>query len=349
MVNVTTKNLRATTARRIVWMDLLRGIAIVLVVLDHSSDQIRSNTPGAIGAVNIFNDAVSPFRMAALMFLSGMLLARSLAKPWRVYVVGKLGKVGWPYLLWSFAILGLLAATSFITGGTVTVSQFVRVFYDPPTYLWYLAYLLLFYAVSLILRSGALRSALVPVALVASAFMPYELKRLLFLFAFFLLGDLVSRHSQAFDRVVARPAVCLLGALLGMATALAAGSGISVRYESLWSVGVMGMIVAVIPLLKRVAVTAPGRFLASVGQNSIVYYVTHWCVILVSYHVLYRAGVSSPLVLFVSVLACGLASGYLMVAARKRFRMVGGLYELPLNRTKIVRARELAGAERMPA
>jgi fucose 4-O-acetylase-like acetyltransferase len=314
---------------RIGWMDLLRGVAIILVVIDHSAGQVRSQIPESLGLLDTFNDAVSPFRMPSLMFLSGMLLARSLEKPWRTYVAGKLGRIGWPYIVWSFVILGLLAATSSLTGGSVSASRFARIFYDPPTYLWYLAYLLTFYLICLIFRQGVIRSYLIPLALLASAFLPFELKRLVFLFAFFLLGDFVSRHRSVVDQVVMKPAVIGLCVLLGIGTAAVASTGAVVRYEATWSVGVAAMIVAVIPPLKLAANTRPGLLLSYVGRNSIVFYVTHWAVVLVVYHLAYRAGLHSPWLLFVAVFGCGLASGFIMDALRKRLAFVDALYQLP--------------------
>jgi fucose 4-O-acetylase-like acetyltransferase len=314
---------------RIVWMDLLRGLAILLVVLDHAADQVRSRAPQSIEFIDVFNDAVSPFRMPALMLLSGMLLARSLDKPIKTYAVGKLGKIGWPYLIWSLIILGLLAATSSLTGGTITVGRFARIFYDPPTYLWYLAYLLVFYAVCLFLRSGLIRGLLVPVLLATSAFLPFELKRFVFLFAFFLLGDLISRYRDNFDRITGKRSVIVSAAALGIGTAIIAGTGYTVRYEAVWAVGVIGMVVALIPLLKTASGSRPGVFLAKIGRSSIVFYVSHWAIILVSYHLLVRLGISNTWLLLGAVLAAGLVSGFVMDALRKRFWLLDALYELP--------------------
>ena len=63
---------------RVGWLDSLRGVAILLVVVLHAGEALRvavGPTPG-LDQVNLF---LEPFRMPVLMFLSGFLLPQSLA------------------------------------------------------------------------------------------------------------------------------------------------------------------------------------------------------------------------------------------------------------------------------
>jgi hypothetical protein len=133
-------------------------------------------------------------------------------------------------------MLGLVASTSGLTGNrTVTAGSFARVFYDPPTYMWYLAFLLVFH-----LAAGALplivRALIVPVALLASPMVDHHyFSRMLFLVAFFLLGDVVMRHWDRFERLSRRRGVRLgSGPLAASAAAASAIGGVSVNYSSLW-------------------------------------------------------------------------------------------------------------------
>lgn len=319
---------RERSGSRVEWMDALRGMAILLVVLDHSADQVRSSIPESLETLTVFNDAASPFRMASLMFLSGLLLPKSLAKTSARYLKGKLANVGWPYVLWSFIILGLLAGTAPLTGNSVGVEKFLRIFYNPPTYLWYLAYLLVFYVVCLLI-APKVRTWFVPATLLASAVALDDLRRMLFLFAFFLLGDFAARNASAWKVITGNRWCLFTGALLGIVTAFFAGMGLTVRYEAVWAFGVIGGIIAAIPLLQRLAVTAAGKRLAAIGQNSIVFYVTHWSVMLVSYHLLLRAGITNPWALVALIFAAGLGSGFLMSAARERWPVMKTLYGWP--------------------
>ena len=73
------------SAARMQWMDLLRGLAVLLVVVLHAASHGGAEVEGW----TLVNRHLTPFRMPLLMFLSGMLLHRSLAKPLPVYLWGK--------------------------------------------------------------------------------------------------------------------------------------------------------------------------------------------------------------------------------------------------------------------
>lgn len=101
---------------RLHWMDMLRGSAIVLVMIWHSSAipvLYGASMPAPVRAVNMF---FLPFRMPTLMFLSGLLLPASLRKPLPVYYAGKFAAIGWPYLI--FVLLDRLLQGNDNPGGT---------------------------------------------------------------------------------------------------------------------------------------------------------------------------------------------------------------------------------------
>ena len=78
----------AASGGRIQWMDVLRGIAVLLVVVLHGADIPYLNGNGVEEWAQV-NRYLEPFRMPLLMFLSGILLPRSLAKPLRLYAWGR--------------------------------------------------------------------------------------------------------------------------------------------------------------------------------------------------------------------------------------------------------------------
>ena len=89
-----------TTTPRMRWMDILRGGAVVLVVIFHVG-----NTSAAPQPVQMFNDGLGSYRLAALFFASGLLLERSLAKGTARFLSGKLRHLVWPYLVWTALIM----------------------------------------------------------------------------------------------------------------------------------------------------------------------------------------------------------------------------------------------------
>ncbi|MUK02436.1 acyltransferase family protein [Vibrio cholerae] len=132
-----------TGSTRIGWLDSLRGVAILLVVVLHAGEALRMAV-GPTPAVDQFNLFFEPFRMPVLMFLSGVLLPQSVAKPGQEYFAGKVSMVAWPYLLWSLIILA--------ASGDLRPAALGQIFYLSPTYLWYLWFILVFYALAYPLR-----------------------------------------------------------------------------------------------------------------------------------------------------------------------------------------------------
>jgi len=325
-----------STIDRLRWMDIMRCIAIFLVVLNHAVLQVNTRLPEPLPALTSLNDGVGPFRMATLMFLSGMLLPKSFKKSTIEFVLGKVGGIAWPYLLWSTLLLSLLVTTSGLSGNdSVTAATFLQIFYAPPTYLWYLAYLLVFYVISLLLRSTPrLRSTLIPVALIASqlATSGSNTQRLLYLLAFFLLGDLVARYHAVFENAVRSLWLLPLAAALALVTAVEAGAGSSVRYEPRWVIGVMAGALVLIRISRAIERTKFGVWMASYGRRSIVFYVTHWSAMLIAYHISMRVGIEEMWALFGVLLAAGMGAGFSCIWLERRWSPLEYLFSIPVNR-----------------
>ncbi len=172
------------------WMDLLRGGAVVLVVIFHAG-----NTPIAPQPVHMFNEAIGDSRLAALFVASGLLLDRSLAKGPSRYVSGKLRLIVWPYLIWTALMIPL--------SGRSRPLELVWWIWPSGSHTWFLITLATIYALGFltrIVRPGWIVFALV----VASQFIdrggfelgPY-VHHVTWFGAFFFLGvTLVQAHRR---------------------------------------------------------------------------------------------------------------------------------------------------------
>lgn len=303
---------------RLAWIDVLRGLAILAVVLYHAHLQVTFGRDTSLGVITTIDDAISPFRMPILMFLSGILLPLSLAKPWATYLQGKFRKIAWPYVLWSFANLAVLAAASSFREKSVGLADFAKVFYDPPTYHWYLAYLFVFYILALLLaRAQWVRMVTIPLALAAAALVDGDVQQALFLWAFFMAGDTVASYWDRLKPLVTHPATVAICVLLTIPVLVVGGLGNDIRYEPLWAIGIFAAIFALRPIMEAVAPTVIGAALTAVGRQSIVYYVSHYLVITLSFHILVRLGLTNPLALFVLTASIALLAGYVLVLLRR--------------------------------
>ncbi|MGB4779127.1 acyltransferase family protein [Microbacterium sp.] len=265
----------ARDTSRYPWIFALRGIAILLVISHHCVQALIKFAGTAPPMLLTLDDLVGPFRMPMLMFVSGMLLQRSIAKPPGRYFGGKAAGIAWPYLLWSVILLAL--------AGGIDAVDLVGLLLAPPTVYWYLWFLLAFYVLAYVVRRVP-RGVLIVIALALAVVAPGTLRadRFCFLFAFFIAGDWATRNRAAWERWIRSPWVVVVSACLVVGTALLATTDlIGVRYSVVSVPGVVGMILValrVLPPTDRVRAFGPLRF---AGEHSLVYYVTNWPTVLV--------------------------------------------------------------------
>jgi fucose 4-O-acetylase-like acetyltransferase len=320
---------------RMTWMDALRGTAVFLVIFTHA---VTLSPVGAPRPLEVFALAMAPFRVPSLMFLSGMLLPRSLERSRRVYLRGKVSRILWPYLVWSTITL---VVTSF---GTPGPNPLIELFVNPKSAMWYVGYLFVFYVVALFFRPAG-RSWLLLVAatglvlarladvtdprLVGDTTVP---QRWFFTFFCFLAGDFLMRHRERWlSGLTSVPAVVVC-ALLALPALVLAGAGWSVRYEPLYLVSSLAGIAAAIPFFRWLSGRALGRSAATIGRSSIVFYVTHWPVQLVAYHAAAALGMSNGLAIVAWNLAAALGVGFGVLWLRSRWGAVDYLFDLHLER-----------------
>src|ERR1700758_4137761 len=89
-------------------VDVVRGIAIVLVVLEHTNQGVFNRGWWGRPAMGIHLDsAIYSFHMPAFFFASGIFVNASIAKrgPWQ-FTLTKLKTLIYPYVLWSFIFAG---------------------------------------------------------------------------------------------------------------------------------------------------------------------------------------------------------------------------------------------------
>lgn len=321
--------------QRHVWMDAIRGGAILLVIVYHADAIMGIHGLTPPGWIQVFNDALSPYRMPLLIYLSGLLLQRSLTKPWRTFALGKLRNIGWPYVVWS---LITLAAT---TG--VTVRALLGIVVIPPTFLWFLWFILAFYAIGWVCHQLQLDPLAVAVAAVlASAFLPdfARASRFAFLLAFFMLGHAVATRGTRFrpPRLVRRALIlaCLASMVFVSAQELA---GREVRYEATFVLGPLALVLLVqlcSPWYR------PSRWLRPVeyvGRSSIVFYVAHYSIQWVIVEAAAGQGRAAHGAIYALAVGVPLAAGFALCRLRDTSQLFGLLFafpeRVPASRTRV--------------
>lgn len=243
------------------WMDAFRGIAVLLVIVQHAVTVPAKDGYPAYEGLGVVNDALAPYRVPLLLTLSGLLLDRSLTKGIRVYANGKIRRIAWPLLVWSLVV----AAVS--PDIWQTPSEWIGA-----RHLWFLVALLFCYVVSVLALRFPVGLLLVIVVLssyVIPVIVDFKWSFILWYSAFFMLGAWLSPKISKWQDAPTW-IVCSLG-FVAIGGAILSGSGIPLMAPLRFLIGVAGIVVLLWlgPKLPRM------RWAEWVGERSIVFYVVH--------------------------------------------------------------------------
>ena len=253
-------------------MDLLRGTAILLVIAHHLRLVQQIWDGGTPWAIVELSEALAPFRMPALLFASGLLLARSLRRPPGRFLAGKLRGLLWPWLLWSAVMLPIL--------GWGHADE--PLWWLNGMYTWFLAALFCYYVIGLVTRRIhpgwiALASVVVWTALpllgAAHDWLGPRPDKFIFYAVFFFAGaalrPLLARGPLPWPVVV--PALAVAAGWAAYASKIDAEPRVPVLAQLVILLAVIGA-VGVLQRLPRLLALRPVEWL---GRNSVVPYLVH--------------------------------------------------------------------------
>lgn len=265
---------------RLLWMDVYRGLAVLLVVLLHAQTALADSGLERSPVLTAVNAAVGSFRMPGLLLVSGMLLTLSLQRPPGQYLAGKVRRIAWPWLLWTAVMLPFFGWEAGL---------------DPTWWLngahtWFLSVVFVGYVLGLLLKRvppfvvAALLFASAMLLDPASASGPAHewllvLERMTWFGGFFFVGAGLGRWREELPRIPWPLMVLPLIVTVDWARrAVEAGRFPS---EESWPVMAMSVVgvVAILWLLAQVPDNPVMRAFAWVGRHSIVLFVVHYPVI----------------------------------------------------------------------
>ena len=340
---------RADERSRMAWMDVLRGTAILMVVMTHVLAQGWRLFDIEETPLNIASWTVAPVRIPLLMLLSGMLLSRSIAKGPRLFVAGKLRGIAWPYVVWSLIYLGVWQLDPAIDGGSHGGAGLVDILVEPVSVLWYLHLLLGLYLLALVLlslpraRPWHLVSALAVTWGLVSLGDSAEWERALCLATFFLGGDMLARRldrglpttvTRLWSSPLRRPATLIALLVLASPLLLWAIMPMPARYAPYSAVPALAMMVLFVLAARALSGSPIERSLAWVGRQSLVFYVTHWLLIGAAYaalDALIDPG-EHPYATVALVFCATLAACALVARLQQVWRPAGWLFAAPRRR-----------------
>lgn len=274
---------------RVDWVDIAKGICIVMVVMMHSTYGVQEAL-GSEGFMQAVVEFAKPFRMPDFFLISGLFLGRVIDRDWRTYLDRKVVHFAYFYLIWTAIQLGVkapgLAAAEGLDG---VLWRAVATLWAPFGTMWFLYMLPLFFVVTklarrwprtllaaaagLYLAHSAIETAIAPVA--EDAFMLAEFAQR---YVFFVLGYLGAPWVfRLMERAAAKPAATL--ALLAawaltdaglVAAGLAAIPAIGLPLGLAGALAVAATATLIAPYARRPR--SPAALLRHAGERSIVVY-----------------------------------------------------------------------------
>lgn len=146
---------RDTTAARLRWVDALKGVGILLVVLGHALGGLidAGFAPDALWFRPLFA-AIYVFHMPLFFFLTGLFVAKRVANDPDRFRGRLFSQIAWPYFLWSAVqIVAITMAGSLANnpGGPLGPSL-LQTLYRPSAQFWFLYSLFFLHGLSLFAR-----------------------------------------------------------------------------------------------------------------------------------------------------------------------------------------------------
>ncbi len=133
---------------RIDWIDHARGLCVVLVVMLYATEWVQQAT-GRHGWLDYVAEFARPFRMPDLFLISGLLLSRTIGRPWAEYIDRKVLHFAYFYVLWlSIAFLLLSPMMAAKHGWESVSSSYLHAFVRPFYWLWFIYMLPFFFVVT---------------------------------------------------------------------------------------------------------------------------------------------------------------------------------------------------------
>ncbi|MGQ4576046.1 acyltransferase family protein [Dermabacteraceae bacterium P7006] len=273
--------------KRLLWVDSLRGIAIILVVFHHSFIVV----PHFSNFVESANNAVVALRMPLLFFVSGCMVPGSLRKGMFHYFDSRIRHALWPYLGWQAQAIVMLGSA----WGLLELQN-----WGPISHLWFLFFILVYYALAPIFVGRVPWFAVGVTGILLWSVLPNGniLGELGFHSFFFFMG------AQLFPlvrKIKASTASVLISCMLLVLCVGIAWFGVETYSLKLLLLSILGG-GALICLFVSAPENALMEKLAWVGRRSVVFYVVHFPVQVYLNLALESLGVvDTPLVWLVSL------------------------------------------------
>lgn len=198
------------------WVDIAKGISIILVVMMHATFGVGEAT-GRVGVMHYALGFAAPFRMPEFFLISGLFLGAVIARPWRHYADRRIAHYIYFYALWAIILIGfkhLLVDRD--PGGAA--AMLASAIHEPYSILWFIYALAVFSLMAKLFFEARLPHWIVLIAAASCAIAPIHtpvsiLNYTTSYFVYFYAGYALAPHIFAFAEKVRAHPIIAFGAL----------------------------------------------------------------------------------------------------------------------------------------
>jgi fucose 4-O-acetylase-like acetyltransferase len=271
------------TAGRHAWVDVAKGMGIILVVLGHAIMGVHD--AGKLAADSLWmplNSAIYSFHMPLFFVLSGIFASARLVRPARPFVLGMARQIVWPYLLWALVQTLVISAAGSVVNrpGKFDAATLPSLLYLPPSQFWFLYVLVMCFVASYLLARMHINASSVLVLALAAYCMhpqlsvPYVVAKFMAMYVYFAAGITARSMLLATVQTPRRlPAVGAATLALAMCAAWWAPTGSVGQVLTTLAVAVAGS--AFTMALAQSVGSRATNCLALLGRESLNLYLLH--------------------------------------------------------------------------